>query len=187
MSDLAIQKRRPFLMPIGLMALTLMVGTALLMVAGWWLVTANSTLIIVIRHAEKVESGQDPPLTEAGQARAAQLARMFGDAADPMHLDAIYVTQPQRSRMTAAPLADRLGLTPTVVASADPKALARRVLREHAGDRVLIVAHADTMPALIAALSGEREVAAIDVHDYGTLYIVTVPRIGRANLLRVNY
>ena len=187
MSDLAAQKRRPFLMPIGLFALTAMVGTAVLMVAAWWLVTADSTVVIVIRHAEKVEGGVDPPLSEAGEARAALLARMFGDAAAPAHLDAIYVTSTLRSRMTAAPLAARLGVTPTVIASSDPKALALRALREHSGGRVLIVGHADTMSALVSALSGVQNVHGIDAEDYGTLFIVTVPRIGRANLLRMRY
>lgn len=187
MSDLAVQKRRPFLMPIGLMVVTIMLGAAVLLGAGWWLVTAKSTVVIVIRHAEKVEGGEDPPLTEAGEARAARLARMFGDAGDPLRLEAIYVTAPQRNRMTAAPLAQRLGLTPTIVDSADPQALARRVLREHAGQRVLIVGHADTMPALIAALSGGAGIAAIDPTDYGSMIIVAVPRVGRANVLALRY
>ena len=65
----------------------------------------------------------DPPLTEAGEARAALLARMFGDARLAGNIDAIYVSPAQRSRLTAAPLAARLGLTPVVAPADDPYAV----------------------------------------------------------------
>jgi broad specificity phosphatase PhoE len=75
-----------------------------------------------------------------------------------------------------------------VVAPADDaKGLARRVLREHAGGRVLIVGHLDTVPAIVAELSGERDIPKIGEFEYGAMYIVTVPRIGRANFVRLNY
>ena len=182
------QQRRPFLMPIWLLALTAMTGALVLTVAVWWLATANSTVIIVIRHAEKVvqDGGMDPPLSEAGEARAALLARMFGDATKPGHIDAIYVTPTLRNRMTAAPLAARLGVTPTVTPSDDPTALANRVLREHPGGRILVVGHSDTVPVIAAALSG-ASVPPIGADEYGTMYIIIVPRIGQANLLRVSY
>jgi hypothetical protein len=47
--------------------------------------------------------------------------------------------------------------------------------------------HTDTMPALVAALSGARDIPPIDASEYGTLYVITVPRIGRPNFLRLNY
>ena len=69
----------------------------------------------------------------------------------------------------------------------DPAALAHRALREHSGGRILIVGHADTVPQLVAALSGNSKVPEIGADEYGTMYIVAVPRIGHANLLRLNY
>jgi len=174
-------------MPIWLLALTVMTGALALTVAAWWLVTTNSTVIIVIRHAEKVQDGGvDPPLSEAGETRAALLARMFGDAAKPGHIDAIYVTPMLRNRMTAAPLAAQLGVTPTVAPSDDPRALAQRILREHRGGRILVVGHLDTVPDIAAALSG-ASLPPIEPDEYGTMYIIVVPRIGHANLLRVSY
>jgi phosphohistidine phosphatase SixA len=92
-----------------------------------------------------------------------------------------------RSRLTAAPLAARLGISATVAPADDPRGLARRALHEHAGGRVLIVGHADTVPRIVAALSGNPKIPEIGEQEYGTMYIVTVPRIGRANLLRLNY
>jgi broad specificity phosphatase PhoE len=112
---------------------------------------------------------------------------MFGDPKSPGRIDAIYVSPALRNRLTAAPLAARLGLAPVVVASDDSKALARRILHEHEGGRVLVIGHVDTVPQIVAALSGNGNVPAIDAGDYGTMYIVTVPRIGFANLLRLSY
>jgi 2,3-bisphosphoglycerate-dependent phosphoglycerate mutase len=183
-----ILQRRPFLTPIWLMALAGLLAVVILAVAAWWWGTADCTTVIVIRHAEQaIGSVADPPLTEAGEARAALLARMFGDAKSPGRLDAIYVSPVLRNRLTAAPLAARLGLTPTVAAAADPKALARRVLHEHEGGRVLVIGHSDTVPQIVAALSGRNDISEIGGQEYGTMYIVTVPRIGFANVLRISY
>jgi len=181
-------QRRPFLTPIWLFALAALIAALVMSLAVWWWGTADSTTIVVIRHAEKaLDSVADPPLTEAGEERAALLARMFGNAASPGHIGAIYISPALRSRLTAAPLASRLGLTPIVAPDDDPKGLARRVLREHAGGRILVIGHSDTVPLIVATLSGNNHIPEIGAQEYGTMYIVTVPRIGRANLLRLSY
>jgi broad specificity phosphatase PhoE len=182
-------QRRPFLTPIWLTVLAAALAFGFAVFAVWVWGTADSTTVIVIRHAEKdlSVSVTDPPLSPAGEARAVLLARMFGDAQILGHVDAIYVSPALRNRLTAAPLAARLGLNATVAPADDPPGLARRVLREHAGGRVLIVGHADTVPKIVAALSGNPKIPEIGDQEYGTMYIVTVPQIGHANLLRLNY
>jgi broad specificity phosphatase PhoE len=182
-------QRRPFLTPIWLLAIAAAVVLGFAIFAAWVWGTAGSTTVVVIRHAEKdvTVNAADPPLTQAGEARAALLARMFGDAKILGHLDAIYVSPALRNRLTAAPLAERLGIGETVVPADDPRALARRVLREHGGGRILIVAHSDTVPQIVAALTGNEKIPEIAALEYGTMYIVTVPRIGHADLLRLSY
>jgi broad specificity phosphatase PhoE len=181
-------QRGPFLTPIWLLGVIALAWALVLIFAAWLWVTADSTTIIVVRHAEKVQGGSaDPPLSPAGEARAALLARMLGDTRLPGHIDAIYVSPALRNRLTAAPLAARLRLTPSVVASGDSRDLARRVMREHSGGRILVVGHVDTVPAIVAALSGAKDVPPIGSEEYGTMYIVTVPRIGSANILSVSY
>jgi phosphohistidine phosphatase SixA len=182
-------QRRPFLWPIWLTVIALAVVFGMGISAVWIWGTADSTTVIVIRHAEKDVSVNpvDPPLSQAGEARAALLARMFGDAKAVGHVDAIYVSPALRNRSTAAPLAARLGLSATVAPADDPAGLAHRALREHGGGRVLIVGHSDTVPQIVAALSGNPKIPPIDAEEYGTMYIVTVPRIGHANLLRLHY
>jgi phosphohistidine phosphatase SixA len=185
-------QRRPFLAPIWLSVLGALVAMCFLGFAAWaaWVwVSADSTTIIVVRHAEKeLDAGADPPLTPAGEARAALLARMFGDSRGaPGAIGAIYVSPVLRSRMTAAPLAARLGLTPVVGPAHDTRGLARRVLDEHAGGRVLVVGHSDTVTGIVESLTGAEHLPPIGDDEYGTMYIVAVPRVGRANFLRLTY
>ena len=156
--------------------------------AAWTWFTANSTTVIVIRHAEKdTVAAADPALSAAGEARAALLARMFGDAKGAGRLDAIYVSATLRSRSTAAPLAARLGIAPVVVAADDPQGLARRVLRENSGRRVMVIGHINTVPEIVSALADRSDISSIDEQDFATMYVVSVPRIGHANLVRLSY
>jgi probable phosphoglycerate mutase len=82
----------------------------------------GSCELLIVRHGEsapfipgqpfpRVDGQEDPPLADEGRWQAKQLADRLDD--DP--IDAIYVTNLQRTAQTAAPLAERLGLTPTVV------------------------------------------------------------------------
>ena len=187
-SDPVNVQHRPFMTPIWVFGSGGFLALGLAIFAIWLWGTANATTVIVIRHAEK-EAGSlvDPQLSAAGEARAALLERMFGDPRGPGRLDAIYTSAALRNRLTVAPLAAQLGIVPIVAPADDPKGLARRVLREHSGGRVMIVGHLDTVPLIVADLAGNGDIPSIDEHDYGVMYIVTVPRIGRANLLRLNY
>lgn len=183
--EYATLARKPFLTPIWLAALAAFVVATFTI---WLWGTATSTTVVLIRHAEKqLNAGDDPPLTAAGEARAALLARMFGADAGIGRLDAIYVSPTRRSQQTAAPLASQTRLAVTMGPENNPKALARRVLREHQGGHVLVVGHSNTVPQIVQALSGVGPIAPIQDGEYGTMYIVTVPRIGRSSVLRLNY
>jgi broad specificity phosphatase PhoE len=189
-SERASLQHRPFLIPIWLTAfaaITAAVVFCLAVFAAWTWFTANSTTVIVIRHAEKLMvSAADPALSAAGEARAALLARMFGDTKGAGRLDAIYVSDTLRSRSTAAPLAARLAIAP-VAAADDPQGLARRVLRENSGKRVMVIGHLNTVPEIVSALAGRSDIPGIDEQDFATMYVVSVPRIGRANLVKLSY
>ena len=71
--------------------------------------------LVIARHAlpvriEGAEGPADPQLSERGLLQAEKLAEYLADE----HIDAIWVSPMRRARETAAPLAARLGLTPTV-------------------------------------------------------------------------
>jgi phosphohistidine phosphatase SixA len=190
-SGQASLQHRPFLIPLWLTAIAGVAAVAvfgLAVFAAWTWFTASSTTVIVIRHAEKESvAAADPALSAAGEARAALLARMFGDIKGAGRLDAIYVSATLRSRSTAAPLAARLSMIPIEAPADDPKGLARRVLRENSGRRVMVIGHLNTVPAIVSALAERSDIPKIDEQDFGTMYVVTVPRIGSANLVRLSY
>ncbi len=171
------------------MALMAAVGVLMLIAAAWLLVTSTSTTVIVVRHAPQILGGDggDPPLSAEGEARAAALARVLGDNRLKSRVAAIYVSQDLRSRATAAPLAQSLGITPQVTSQDSAGALARRLLSEHSGETILVVGHAGTVPVIVSALSGQEDVPPVPASDYATMYVVSVPRIGRSGVLRLRY
>jgi broad specificity phosphatase PhoE len=175
--------RRPFLAPLWLMVLFALFAFGLAVAAYR---SATTTTVVLVRHAEK-ELGtiEDPPLAPEGERHAERLAQMFGDAG-PGRIDAIYVTDARRTQQTVAPLAARLGMLPTVLPAGDIDATAARVLREHRGGRVLIVAHGNTVPALVRKLSGV-EVPPVGDNEYDDIYVVVVPTFGDASMLRLKY
>lgn len=136
-------------------------------------VGGETTTIYVVRHAERAsEEDRDPPLSEAGRARAEAL----GDALSHSGVDAVYVTQYRRTRETAEPVARRLGL-PIQVDSAGggwtAGALAERVLTRHQGGTVLIVGHSNTVPAIVHAFGGPH-LPELETSRYGDLFIIDV-------------
>lgn len=150
--------------------------------------SATTTTVVLVRHAEKeLVTIEDPPLAAAGEHRAERLAQMFGTASGPGRIDGIYVTNARRTQQTAAPLAARLGIRPTILpASTSAGSVASQVVHEHRGGRALIVGHSNTVPDIVKALSGE-DVPPIPDDEYDNVYVVTVPTFGRASVLRLKY
>jgi phosphohistidine phosphatase SixA len=146
------------------------------------------TTVILVRHAEKAAvPGDDPPLSAAGEARSLALLDALRDAG----VQAVVTTQLQRTRLTAAPLARELGLTPEVVpvagdAATHARQVAEHVLARHAGRTVLVVGHSNTIPAIVAALGGGAA-EPIDDGTYDDLYVVTRAADGAARRLHVRY
>jgi broad specificity phosphatase PhoE len=142
------------------------------------------TTIILVRHAEKnIEpSNTDPDLSPAGQARAQELVRVFGDAG----IKAIYATQYKRTQQTVKPLADKLGLPITPVDAKNTAELVRQIRAQHNGEVVLVAGHNNTVPEIIAALGGPQ-MPIIPETEFDNLYVVTIYRVGKAKLLKMKY
>jgi len=133
------------------------------------------TVVIVVRHAEKAATpGDDPPLTEAGLARARALAASVADA----NVQAVITTQLRRTRDTARPAADARGVAlETVPVGGVPvaehaKAVAAAV-RRHAGQTVLVVGHSNTVARIIEELGGPSLPDLCD-SQYSTLFLLVL-------------
>ena len=118
--------------------------------------SAPSTVALLVRHAERAPGTGDVPISDQGRARALALAEV-GKVAG---VSVIITTQFQRTRQTAAALAEALGITPVVVnAQSDVAKHAAEVaaaVRQQAGRTVLVVGHSNTVSAIVAALGGPK-------------------------------
>lgn len=176
-------RRRPFLAPIWIFALS---GVLALAIAAWVVVEASTTIVVVTRHAEKAaDDPKDPNLSAEGIARAERLAAALGGVRDPHAIDAIFVTQLKRTGQTARPLATRLAVPVITLPADDLATLQRRIFAEYRGKRVLVVAHSNTVTSIVAELADGGEYPPIADDEYGTAYVVAVPRWSRPAVLRV--
>ncbi len=180
------RRRTAFLAPIWLLALA---GAVVVAAALIYWNSATTTTVVVIRHADKGPSAiADAPLSPPGEQRAVRLAQMFGDGEKFGRVKRVYVTNTRRAQQTAAELVQRLGVKAEVVdAKSSSSELARRVLRENRGGLALVVGHSNTVPEIVGAMADVKDVPPIGEEEFDTMYIVTVPTIGRASVLRLKY
>jgi broad specificity phosphatase PhoE len=123
--------------------------------------------VFVVRHAERLDSSTDSPLSAEGQARAARLAQMLQDA----RVTTVIATEFKRTQDTAKPLAALLRLPVQQVAATDLEGLLVRLRAAGPRGRVLVVSHSDRVPAILAAL-GYKEEVAIASTEYDSFWMV---------------
>lgn len=174
--------RRPFFAPLWLSLLAALMVVAVLGLAAYR--GAGATLVVLMQPAEK-DPGTiaDPPVSAEGEARAQRIAHLFGDAGAAAGLDAIYVSEDRRAQQTAAPLIERLHRSPVVFKDLDAEAVGARVLHEHSGGAVLVIAGGASIAQILHALGAPERSTAADDGDF--VYVVSVPAFGRARLVRL--
>jgi hypothetical protein len=176
------RRRRPFLAPLWVIVLA---GFALLGVAWSFYRTAGSTLIVLVRCPDKPPGAiADPPISPDGEARAQSLARVFGAARGPGGLDAIYVSEDRRAQQAVAPLAERLHRVPVTFPAAEIRSVGARVLREHHGGTVLIVADAAGVAQIEQALGVEQGGVP---SEPDVINLLSIPSFGPTRLLRISF
>ncbi len=139
---------------------------------------SDTATFILVRHAEKATTPpKDPPLTDVGQQRAQRLAENLKGT----RLDAVYSSPYQRTRQTAAAVAQAQGLTIVDYVPDDAAAFATRLRADHPRGTVLIVGHSNTLPQLARVLC-KCEVADMDEAVYGIRYTIRFDANGRPSL-----
>ncbi|UOQ51474.1 histidine phosphatase family protein [Hymenobacter cellulosivorans] len=138
----------------------------------------GSTTVYIVRHAEKDPTPglADPVLTPAGEQRALALRETLGK--EP--IAAIFTTNTIRTRTTAAPLAQKLNLTPQVYDARQQSALVERIKTEFAGKKVLVVGHSNTILETAEALGATRPVPAVADNEFSYLLEVKLTATGAA-------
>lgn len=139
--------------------------------------------LYIVRHAEKKHPKKDDSLlSRKGKKRAEALSR----ALRSVDLKAIFVTEYERTRQTAAPVAKAKGLTPTRIVSDDLAGLVAALkMRPHEED-VLVVGHSDTIPDLLKEL-GVTPAVVIAPDDFDNLFIVDMRDPDPPELHRLHY
>ena len=164
-----------------LLALTLAV-----LAAAQSAVAQSATVVLVVRHAERAPGSGDPPLSDVGQARAAALA----DIGKLTGITAIVASQLQRTRQTAAPLAEALKITPVVVPTqqdlAKHAAEVAAAVRQQAGKAILVVGHSNTVPGIVAALGGPKIVDLCEP-EYDALITLILDPGGSVRMVRTRF
>lgn len=124
-----------------------------------------------IRHAEKdrsIPENPDPELNQKGLGRAMHWTEILNE----VPLDAIYSTDYERSKMTAAPTAVKRDIT---VQYYDPAIIdLEQFKNENLGKNVLVVGHSNTTPALVNRMIGDERFSQMDDTDNGSLFMVTL-------------
>ena len=128
----------------------------------------------IVRHAEKaqesicatMQTAGNPPLSEAGQQRAKELAkRLKGEK-----IGAIYSTNTIRTKETASPTAGQAGLTIQTYGRIDSSLINQlKALKTN----TLIVGHSTTVDALDSGLTGQQLLNDLPDTAYDNLYIIT--------------
>ncbi len=140
------------------------------------------SLIVFVRHAEKAGDGtNDPPLTSAGEERAACLARALA----PLQPDHLLTSEYRRTRATLQPLAEAIGIEPRPpVAAKELDAWTKTLLELPPGARAVVAGHSNTIPAWAAALGvalpGLDADGNIPHDDYDRMIFVVRDADGRA-------
>lgn len=143
----------------------------------------DTRVIFIVRHADTDSgAGRDPDLTQQGLDRANRLAQTLADEL----LDAVYVTDTNRSRQTAEPIAKARTITPTQYPATDPKALAAMLGSLPEGANALVIAHSNTVPFIIRQLGGPK-LDEIPHDDFSRLYALVLTDHQHTRTISLHY
>ena len=129
---------------------------------------SNTAIYYFIRHAEKVDSSQNPDLSEKGLKRADLWSKIFSE----ISFDKIYSTDYKRTIQTANPTATAKKIQ---VKLYNPKTLnIESFKKETLGKKVLIVGHSNSIPKFVNEMINQNLFSDIEDETFGDLYMVTI-------------
>jgi 2,3-bisphosphoglycerate-dependent phosphoglycerate mutase len=130
---------------------------------------SNSTTIVLIRHAEKIDESENPDLSPAGYKRTLDLKDMMAD----WNLSHFYSTDYIRTIKTIEPLV-ALENIPIELYSPDTLLEFATRLKQTANARMIVSGHSNTTPKLVNYLIDKEEFMPLSDDEYGKIFIVTL-------------
>jgi len=122
---------------------------------------AETSTVYLVRHAEKAADSMDPPLTDAGQRRAKELAKLLSNS----NVVGIYTSRAKRAVDTAIPLAAQINLQATILTQDSVHEIADKLRRTPVNASSLLVWHVDELPLIVESLGGDTPAYAESEYD----------------------
>jgi len=141
----------------------------------------QSTLFLV-RHAEK-QKGKNPKLTAEGTARAKRLSAIL----DQVDLEEVCSSKYQRTMDTGKPSAAKRKLDLNFYNPRKQDSFFETYQTTGLNKNVLVVGHSNTIPSLLNYLTQTEKYENLPEDRYNRLYIVSLTKVGEAEVLEVQY
>lgn len=132
------------------------------------IVSAQTTTVWVVRHAEKDKSNpqdNNPSLSEEGRIRAGDLATYL----KKVKFDVAFATPTKRTHQTLDSL-----VIPKVVDYKDIKSLVDSIKTNYVGKNVIIAGHSNTVLEIIEAFGGKSPKEELTDDDYDYIFELSV-------------
>lgn len=129
----------------------------------------KTTKIWMVRHAEKetiVPKNADPALTLEGEKRAEELAKFLKKE----KVDYIFSTNYIRTKQTALPTAKQNNIEISIYDSKNDSALLQEIKSLAQGKNILIIAHSNTLMAILEMLGALPPVPILKDDDYDFIF-----------------
>ncbi len=143
-------------------------------------------LVILVRHAEKAKQPiKDPQLSPKGMLRAQALIETLGD----IPISRMIASQYTRTQATLAPISQQRAITTEIIPVRRPLASYIHIMQQQLAStqgNLLIAGHSNTVPMLIEAFGGPK-IPAIPEHEYGKVYILSIPFHNPSDLLITSF
>ncbi len=145
-------------------------------------VAVAQPVIVLTRHAERLDQSTDSPLSAQGEIRATRLADMLAD----LPVTDIFATTYRRTQATVAPLAKAKGVETTILPANDVDALVARLRALGREATAVYAGHSNTVPTVLKGLGHPEGVSIADA-EYSNLFIVVMRSVGPPLVLRLRY
>ena len=134
-------------------------------------ISGQTKVIVLVRHAEKVDSSADSELSADGKERAQRLVKKIGK----YRPKEIYSTDFKRTRDTVQPLATKRKVQIQVYDPRKPQELADKIMKS-GNKRILVSGHSNTVPGL-ANLLGKKELFKnLEDSEYGAIWVIRIKK-----------
>lgn len=139
----------------------------------------ETVVFFLVRHAEKdTAGGSNADLNPIGRGRANAIVSIFKKIA----IHKVYSTNVPRTKSTALPLAKMKRRQVEIYDAKKQKEFFETVVKNGKNQKIFVVGHSNTISQLVNILRGEDTEKDIPDKEYSRMYIVSLKKIGAAQV-----